>query len=143
MSFSEDMSYFYYRSSISELKTMHGGDYSPGLTYHSMLYLNIIAGTPDCTVSKLAEILHISRSAVTIKVNELVKRGYVEKKQSAEDGRVWRLLLTPQLNDVYAMFNKVSEGIEAHLRAKHSEDEIKLYGQMLRETAEFETDGII
>jgi DNA-binding MarR family transcriptional regulator len=82
MSFTDDMNYFYYRSSISELRAMHAGDYSPGLSYHSMLYLSIIAGTPSCTVSKLAEILQITRSAVTIKVKELVRRGFVEKQQS-------------------------------------------------------------
>jgi DNA-binding MarR family transcriptional regulator len=72
MTFADSMNYFYYRSSVSELRTLHGGDYTPGMTYNSMLYLNIIAGTGECTVSKLADILNVSRSAVTIKVNELV-----------------------------------------------------------------------
>jgi DNA-binding MarR family transcriptional regulator len=138
MSFAEDMNYFYYRSSVNELRAMHGGDYSPGLSYHSMLYLNIIAGTADCTVSKLAEMLQITRSAVTIKVNELKKRSFVEKQQSGEDGRVWFIKLTPRMVDVYAMFNRLSKKTEEALRARHDDNEITLFGEMLRETADFE-----
>jgi DNA-binding MarR family transcriptional regulator len=138
MSFAEDMNYFYYRSSISELRTMHGGDYSPGLSYHSMLYLTTIAGTEDCTVSKLADILQITRSAVTIKVNELAKRGYVEKRQSSEDGRVWFIKLTPRMTDVYAMFGEMSAKTEGALREKHEDSDMALFGQMLREVADFE-----
>jgi DNA-binding MarR family transcriptional regulator len=142
MSFVEDMNYFYYRSSISELRAKHGGDYSPGLSYHSMLYLSIIAGTENCTVSKLADILRLTRSAVTIKVGELVRRGYVLKEQSAEDGRVWFIKLTPRIADVYAMFQRLSEKTEAALRERHDDADMALFGQMLREIAEFEWKDI-
>ncbi len=138
MSFTEAMNYFYYRSSISELRTMHGGDYSPGLSYHSMLYLNIIAGTEECTVSKLADILQITRSAVTIKVGGMVKRGFVEKQQSGEDGRVWFIMLTPRMADIYAMFDRMSVKTEETLRAHHDDSDMDLFGQMLREVADFE-----
>lgn len=138
MSFVEAMNYFYYQSSINELRAMQGGDYSSGLSYNSMLYLNIIAGTENCTVSKLADILQITRSAVTIKVGELVRRGFVEKRQSGEDGRVWLLRLTPRLADIYAMFNRLSVKTEAELRRRHTEGEIQLFAQMLREIADFE-----
>lgn len=141
MSFTEAMNYFYFRSSVSELRAMHGGDYSPGLTYHSMLYLNIISGMENCTVSKLAETLQITRSAVTIKVNELVKRGFVEKRQSTEDGRSWLLTLTPSMAEIYAMFNDLSIKTEAKLREKHSDSEMALFGQMLREVADCEWVG--
>lgn len=140
MQFSDIMNYFYYRTSISELRAMHGGDYSPGLSYHSMLYLNIIAGMEDCTVSKLADVLKITRSGVTIKVSELVRRGFVEKKQSKTDGRIWIITLSPKMAEVYAMFNNQSIRVEASLREKYSDTEITLFGQMLREVAEFELE---
>jgi DNA-binding MarR family transcriptional regulator len=142
MSFADAMNYFYYRSSIGELRTMRGGDYSPELTYHSMLYLTIIAGTEDCTVSKLAEILQITRSAVTIKVGELQRRGFIEKRQSSEDGRVWLIRLTPRLADLYAVFDRISAKTEAALRERHADSELELFGQMLREVAEFEWKDI-
>jgi DNA-binding MarR family transcriptional regulator len=142
MTFIEAMNYYYYRSSVSELRTMQGGDYSPGMTYNSMLYLNIIAGTENCTVSKLADILHVSRSAVTIKVNELVKHRYVAKKQSGTDGRFWLLELTPHMADIYAMFNDISAKTEASLRKNHSDSEIELFGRMLCEVADFEPESL-
>jgi DNA-binding MarR family transcriptional regulator len=138
MSFMDAVNYFYYRSAVSELRMLHGGNYSPGLSYHSMLYLNIIAGTADCTVSRLADILQITRSAVTIKVGELVKRGFVEKRRSAEDGRVWFLELTPRLADIYAMFDRLTAKTEEALRARHGDGDMELFGQMLREVADFE-----
>jgi DNA-binding MarR family transcriptional regulator len=142
VTFVDSMNYFYYRNSINELRTLHGGDYSPELTYNSMLYLNIIAGTEDCTVSKLADMLLVSRSAVTIKVNELFKHGFVEKRQSSEDGRVWLIKLTPHLVDIYAMFHDLSAKTEAALLKKHTDSEMALFAQMLREVADFELEEV-
>ncbi|MDR3334997.1 MAG: MarR family winged helix-turn-helix transcriptional regulator, partial [Treponema sp.] len=93
--------YFYCRTSLNELRWIHLGDYSAGLSYHSMLYLNIIAATPDCTVSSLAKMLGVSTPGVTEKVNGLVRKGFVEKVQDSVDRRVFWLRLTPEIAAVY------------------------------------------
>ncbi|MDR0597567.1 MAG: MarR family transcriptional regulator, partial [Treponema sp.] len=91
MNFIETMNYFFYRSSLDELRWMQKEDHSFGLSYHSLLYLNVIAGAPDCTVSRLADMLGITTPGITEKVNGLVRKGLVEKTQSREDRRVFRL----------------------------------------------------
>ena len=141
MSFIEVMNYFYYRTSISELQALHIGEYSPRLSYHSMLYLNIISEMEDCTVSKLADLLKITRSAVTIKVGELVKYGFVTKEQSKEDGRMWYIRLSPKMADIYAMFERFGVAIEIELKQKYSDGEIELFGKMLRDVADCNFEG--
>jgi DNA-binding MarR family transcriptional regulator len=141
MTFSEAMNYFYFRASISELKMLNISDYTLGISYHSMLYLNVIASVENCTVSRLAELMQITKSGATLKVNELVKRGFVDKTQSHEDGRVFYLTLTPKIAEVYEMFNAMGGEMERELRTKYTENEISLFAKMLRDVSDFEWRG--
>lgn len=80
---------FYYELTVSQLRKSAGGEGGTVLTQNSMMYLGIIAFKEKCTVSYLAEILNVSKSAVTIKTNELMRQGMITKKQSKEDRRVF------------------------------------------------------
>lgn len=71
---------FYYHMSLYELQVMNGNDYYNGLSYNSILYINVMEQMKECTVSKIADALKITKSAVTLKINELVKQGVVIKK---------------------------------------------------------------
>jgi DNA-binding MarR family transcriptional regulator len=135
MNFAETMNYFYYRSSLNELRWMHREDFSFGLSYHSLLCLNIIASTPDCTVSRLAELLGITTPGITEKVNGLVRKGLVEKVQSEEDRRVFRLRLRPDVREMYKKWDRFSEMLETRLLKKYSEDEIALFSKILQDVA--------
>jgi DNA-binding MarR family transcriptional regulator len=137
MDFREAMNYFYYRSSVSELRMMHKRDHTFGVSYHSLLFLNIIAHTEDCTVSKLAEILNITKSAVTIKVNELARRGYVEKKRSGADGRVFFITLSPDMSATYEMFERMTEDTESMLSREYSQEELRLFSEILGKIADY------
>ncbi|MDR0812880.1 MAG: MarR family winged helix-turn-helix transcriptional regulator [Oscillospiraceae bacterium] len=138
MTFSEAMNYFYFRASVSELKMLNKSDYTLGISYHSMLYLNVVASVENCTVSKLAELMQITKSGATLKVNDLVKHGFLTKTQSAEDGRVFFLALTPKIAEVYGMFSKIGAEIESALQTKYSRAEISLLAEMLRTVSDYE-----
>jgi DNA-binding MarR family transcriptional regulator len=112
-------------------------DYTHGISYHSMLYLNVIASVESCTISRLSELMQITKSGATLKVNELVKHGFVEKTQSRDDGRVFYLTLTPKIAEVYKMFDEMSEEMEHELRAKYTEREVALFTQMLGTVADY------
>lgn len=71
---------FYYHMALYELQVMNGNDYYNGLSYNSLLYINVMEQMEECTVSKMADVLKITKSAVTLKINELVKQGVVVKK---------------------------------------------------------------
>jgi DNA-binding MarR family transcriptional regulator len=70
-----------------------------GLTPQRHLLLLMIKGAPDgteqSTVTELAERLQLAQSTVTELVRRAEEAGLVEREQSASDGRVAHLRLTP------------------------------------------------
>ena len=46
---------FYYHMSLYELQVMNGNDYYNGLSYNSILYINVMEQMKECTVSKIAD----------------------------------------------------------------------------------------
>ena len=98
---------FYYHMALYELQVMNGNDYYNGLSYNSLLYINVMEQMEECTVSKMADVLKITKSAVTLKINELVKQGVVVKKQSEKDKRVYFLELSPHLEQIVGVYDQV------------------------------------
>src|SRR5438270_14008463 len=73
---------------------------SSGLTPQRYLLLLMIKGAPDgseqSTVTELAERLQLAQSTVTELVRRAEETGLVQREQSASDGRVAHLRLTPE-----------------------------------------------
>jgi DNA-binding MarR family transcriptional regulator len=136
--FPQIMDYLFYRGSIGELRMLNKDDYTRGISYHSMLYLNIIAYEQNCTVSKLAQNLNITTSAAVIKVGELVKNGLVEKIRSDDDKRIQYLRLTPQTAEIYGLYTRIGTLTYDALRERYSPDELALFNKILKEVAEYE-----
>ena len=73
MDLRDSLNRYYYDVTVSDLRQISrtgGGE----LSYNSIMYLDVISyqrAQGECTVSTLANTLHITKSAVTIKVNEL------------------------------------------------------------------------
>lgn len=91
---------FYYDMTVSDIRLLSTRKAAPGqrMSYHTIMYLDIISYLEGrCTVSSLAETLRISKPAVTMKVNELVAAGLVQKVQSAEDKRIFYLRVAPEV----------------------------------------------
>ena len=71
------------------------------------------------SVSELAEVLSISKPSVTVAVNKLEKKGYVEKRHSQIDGRSVQVVLTHEgsiINAYYQYFRrrmvrKINDGL--------------------------------
>lgn len=122
---------FYCRMAIQELRTCGEGAPYLKLSYNSILYLNVINLTENCTVSRLAEALRVSKPAATLKINELVKRGLVEKERSRTDKRVFYLRLSPEMEEIFHLYDEVFGKIEKELRQKYSEEQLELFGDIL------------
>lgn len=69
---------------VSELQLANSDTYQ-SVTYNSLLYLDLIAYTPDCTAGYLAETLHVAPSAITSKVRELERLGLVTRTRSERE----------------------------------------------------------
>ncbi len=78
-----------------------------------------IGRKPGVSVKELAEILHIDKSGVSRSVEELVQKGFVERKNSKEDRRFVTLNLLPKgqerfekiEHDMYLKFKEVFTNI--------------------------------
>lgn len=121
---------FYLDMVINQLRLANFNCYQH-VTYNSLLYLDIIAYTENCTVSYLSSILHVAKSAVTLKVKELEKLGLVEKIQSSEDKRVFYLHVNEMLLKEYEAYDQVLYGALDEIEKKYSVSEINVFCNML------------
>ena len=120
MTITDKMNSFYYHMSLYELQMMNGSDYFNGLSYNSLLYINVIEQLEDCTVSKLAQALHITKSAVTIKINELVRQ------------KLYYLRLSPEIANIMGLYDEIFQKVESDLRTKYTEEQLELFGDILQ-----------
>jgi DNA-binding MarR family transcriptional regulator len=137
MRFHEAMSLFYTNMSLAELRLLRADEDLRGVSYHSMLYLNLIRGRKGCTSGKLAKALRVSKPGVTVMIGELVKSGFVGKMRSADDGRVYYLKITPEGERVYLKFAALGKRIEKRLKKEYTTDEIGKFCEMLESVSAY------
>lgn len=137
-SLTDEMNEYYYKMSMYELQIMNEQDYYHGLSYNTILYINVISQVKDCTVSKIADMLHVTKSAVTLRINELVKQGVVEKMQSETDRRVYYLRLSPRMQESVSIYDRVFDRIEKILKNKYSAEQLELFHEIIHEVSSYE-----
>jgi len=102
-----------------------------------------IGRKPGISVKELAEILRTDKSAISRSVEELVKKGFVERNPSKEDRRYVELRLLPKgqerfeiiEHDMYVKFKEVWERIPAEKQEQVLEA-LKLYNEACLATEE-------
>jgi MarR family transcriptional regulator, organic hydroperoxide resistance regulator len=67
-----------------------------GTNYAQFHVIMIMAGTPDLTVSQIAQLMNVTSQFVTIEVGRLVRKGIVGKRPNPSDRRSSFLNLTPK-----------------------------------------------
>ncbi len=87
----------------------------------------------DRTISDIAENLGITSPSVTIAINKLVKKGYVEKLRSPVDGRMVFVVLTEQGKKMEAAHRFFHERMVRNLAGDLNEEEREsLYHGMVK-----------
>lgn len=122
---------YYYKLTMNELKLMNHDEDDWSISYNSLLYLELINMIPECTGSMLAELLGISKSAVTLKINELIKLGHVIKEQSNQDKRVYYLRVSKENEEVYAQYDKSLNTAVKRIKKKYGEKELNIFCDVL------------
>ncbi len=131
---SKVMNKFYHDMAIVELNLQNKEMISNKLTYNSMLYLDIIlAHSGEYTASNIADMLHVSRPSVTQKINELEKMGYITKKQSSSDKRVFYLHFNEReaAEKFIDNYEKLDKKILGKMKEKYSDKDIDKFLNML------------
>ena len=71
-------------------------------------------------------------TAVTIKINELVRQKLVLKEQSSMDKRVYYLRLSPEIANIMGLYDEIFQKVESDLRTKYTEEQLELFGDILQ-----------
>lgn len=130
MTLEEKATRFYVDMSINELRKAKFNRYQQ-ITYNSLLYLDIIAYTENCTASYIAGLLNIAKSAVTLKLRELEQQGLIYKTQSEEDKRIFYLHMDEKILREYREYDSILRRALKEVEDKYTKDEISLLCGML------------
>ena len=101
------------------------------LTKTQFTILKILCATGSCSVSKLANVLHISRAAASKNIEILVKNGFVSRKVIEEDRRT---VVVELLNGGIAIIKKYDNlrlEIQEKVLNKFSTNEKKEFAKLL------------
>lgn len=95
------------------------------LSAASIHYIDVISTMHHPTSVELADKLGLSKPSVTIMVNKLVEKGYVQKTRSHEDGRVFYLDLTETGKTIARAYHKAHYKVVEHIYSRLSREEIE------------------
>lgn len=87
-------------------------------------------GTP--TVSQFAEFLNISQSNATYKVNNLIKKGYLERQNSQLDRREYHLVLSEKFYNYIGLLSSYESTVTERIAKRFSPQEVELFDKMLQ-----------
>ena len=86
-------------------------------------------GSP--TVNEFASFMRISPPNAAYKINSLIRKGYVQKIQSAQDKREYHLQVTQKYRDYYNISNDYVHVVTERMRQRFSPEECAKLEEML------------
>ncbi|MEA4869067.1 MAG: MarR family transcriptional regulator [Christensenella sp.] len=86
----KDMFYSVLRLQEQSVSKLANGN----LSRTEMHALEIVQDIPEATLTQIAEMLGVTKATVSVSVNRLVEKGYLEKTRAEDDGRKSILRLT-------------------------------------------------
>jgi len=101
------------------------------LSMKQIVYLDTIARMQSPTFSDLAKQLDVSKPSVTVIVQKLAQKGYVQKVQSMEDKRTYHILMTEKGRSLAAIHDNLHQKIAQHFTAVLDEAELHQLGRLL------------
>lgn len=123
---------FYYSTALCDLRLMNKKFMDENISYNSLLYLELIFSMGgDCTASKIAELLHVSNPAVTLKVNELIRQGLVTKTVDPKDKRRNILSVNEEAIPQYKVYRRQDNEVIRRITDHYTPEEIQKFCDML------------
>lgn len=129
-SFSEVYNKFkfqFYRKVFEQVKEREGS--LSAMEAFSLEVINML-GRP--TVGQFAEFLNISQSNATYKVNNLIKKGYLERENSQTDRREYHLILSEKFKKYIGLFSSYEETVMGRIEQRFSKEDVDKMDEMLR-----------
>lgn len=98
--------------------------------------LEVIKMLDNPTVGQFADFLNISQSNATYKVNNLIKKGYLERQNSQTDRREYHLVLSEKYHNYMELLSSYERTVTKRIEERFSEEEIRCFDRMLRVISE-------
>ena len=111
-------------------------DREVSLTTVETFCMEIIHALGKPTVSEFASFTSLSSANAADKINNLVKKGYLNKVQSDEDKRIYYLEVTKKYIDYYNISYKYLKEVMSKLEDRFTTEENKVLEKMLRVMSE-------
>ena len=111
-------------------------DREVSLTTVETFCMEIIHALGKPTVSEFASFTSLSSAIAADKINNLVKKGYLNKVQSDEDKRIYYLEVTKKYIDYYNISYQYLKEVMSKLEDRFTSEENKVLEKMLRVMSE-------
>lgn len=102
------------------------------LTTVETFCMETILALGEPTVNEFSSFVGISPPNAAYKINNLVQKGYVEKRQSQEDKREYHLVATKKYRDYYNISYQYLNTVMGRIRARFSEQDVARMEEMLK-----------
>lgn len=122
---------FYYSLVTCELRLLNKKIADENVTFNSLMYLELIYNMEDCTASRIAELLNVSKPGVTQKINEMIKQGLVTRTQDPTDKRRYYLSVNEEAVPKYKIYRRQDAEIIKRICNKYSDEDIAKFCEML------------
>lgn len=83
------------------------------------------------TVGQFAEFLNISQSNATYKVNNLIKKSYLERENSTTDRREYHLVLSEKFYSYMGLISSYEEQVVSRIKERFPEEDVAKFDEML------------
>ena len=93
--------------------------------------LEVINMLDKPTVGQFAEFLNISQSNATYKVNNLIKKGYLERQNSRTDRREYHLILSEKFYNYIGLLSNYEHIVMERIKERFPQEDVEKFDQML------------
>lgn len=93
--------------------------------------LEVINMLGQPTVGRFAEFLNISQSNATYKVNNLIKKGYLERQNSRTDRREYHLVLSEKFYNYMSLLSSYELTVMQRIRERFPREDVEKFSAML------------
>ena len=94
----------------------------------SLEVINLLA---EPTVGQFADFLNISQSNATYKVNNLIKKGYLERQNSRTDRREYHLVLSEKFYKYIGLLSSYEHVVMERIKERFPREDVDKLDQML------------
>ena len=101
------------------------------LTTVETFCMETIAALGEPTVNEFSSFVGISPPNAAYKNNNLVQKGYVEKRQSQQDKREYHLVVTQKYRDYYDISYRYLNTVMERIKTRFPEQDVKRLEEML------------